>query len=501
MKRNGCRDAAMASLLVLGVFLGMLIASPLVDSQSQPDQPRMQTYSMFEGFLDEIRLFFAYGDDRTSLNLEIRGKELNSAIANAKNDNLDEAVRNLENAKKRLQSVRETVSLDMIEEVKSNVEETIGLINNETGLPEQFDDYILEEEGTQLTAELTGKIFIFCKELAKEDYALMLREEKCNPETAPLGLQNELKELKSIQEKSFNRLMLDIRSCIDDPGTCNCDDVSDESERSKCRKMVALAVRCEYGEDEGACGELSSMKPVAESFVPDFLRNLFEQKSDMIDYDIEKSDVPPECYNENDKPECEQYNYLKEGSSKCWDDEGNFLEDECGGSGDKEPTMQESIPQCYDENNSFMEEKCGKITIVRDEEGLVNYIIGKEIDAIVENFENSSGQNTVDINGTEGQTMVEVMKEEIEGMEVQIKERTFANVTREVRNDNVVDGGNGNLTTEVRTVEGTGDGGLKPEVKNEIGTGDGGLKPEIRTDEGTGDGGLTPVVRTDVKSD
>jgi len=37
--------------------------------------------------------------------------------------------------------------------------------------------------------------------------------------------------------------------------------------------------------------------------------------------------------------------------------------------------MQESVPECFDENNNFLEEKCGKIKVVRNEEGLVNYLI------------------------------------------------------------------------------------------------------------------------------
>ncbi|GAJ19696.1 unnamed protein product, partial [marine sediment metagenome] len=187
----------------------------------------------------------------------------------------------------------------------------------------------------------------------------MLQEEECNPDTAIPGLEEELKELKKLQEELFVKLMLDIRSCIDDPGTCNCEDVSDTSEKAKCEKMIALAVQCEYKDDQEACSQMLSLRPPAESFVPDFLIDLFRKKSYMIDYDIEKSDVPPECYNENTKPECEQYRHLKEISAKCWDKEGNWDEEECGGPKEKEVTMQESIPQCYDENNNFLEEKCG----------------------------------------------------------------------------------------------------------------------------------------------
>ena len=174
--------------------------------------------------------------------------------------------------------------------------------------------------------------------------------------------------------------------------------------------MVALAIKCEYKEDETSCSELKTMEPkqgdnFAESFVPDFLKNLFKEKSYMIDYNIEKSDIPPECYNENDKPECEQHNSMKE-SARCWDKKGNWLEEECPGPKNKETTMQEAIPQCYDENDNFLEEKCGKITMVENEDGMINYIIENELNGIIDGLENKSTQNTIDVNESLGQTNV-----------------------------------------------------------------------------------------------
>jgi hypothetical protein len=70
----------------------------------------------------------------------------------------------------------------------------------------------------------------------------------------------------------------------------------------------------------------------AESFVPDFLMDLFKKKESMIDYNIEKSDIPPECYNENEKvkTQCVAFRGMEELSSKCWDKERNFLVEEGG---------------------------------------------------------------------------------------------------------------------------------------------------------------------------
>jgi len=94
----------------------------------------------------------------------------------------------------------------------------------------------------------------------------------------------------------FVQLMLEIRSCMDDPGTCNCEANVDVEQKAKCEKMVALALKCEYKEDETSCNELKAMEPkkgdsFAESFVPDYLMNLFREKEgSMIGYDSQPSD-------------------------------------------------------------------------------------------------------------------------------------------------------------------------------------------------------------------
>jgi len=375
--------------MVVLLLLGILLISPLVQAQ---------TYSGFNKFTNNIKMFFSSGDKKVMLALEIREKEVNSAIENSQNQNEKDAIKNLERAHKKLQIVQEKVSLNTSEEIKTSVDEVMARLNKEENLSDKFEDYILEEEKTQLTTELTEKTFEYCTELAKEDFALVLKEEECNPDTAPKGLEKELEALKDLQLRMFVQLMLEIRSCIDDPGTCNCEANVDVKQKARCEKMVALAIKCEYKEDETSCNELKAMEPksgdgFAESFVPDFLRNLFREKSYMIDYDIEPSDgVPEECWDYNDKPECRQYDHLKE-TKDDWDEYGNFIGKRPK---DKEPTMRESIPQCFDEEDNFLEKKCGKITIVKTEEGLTNYLIEKEIDKVIEAFENKSAQHTID---------------------------------------------------------------------------------------------------------
>ena len=382
----------MRKSVIILILIGILFF-PLVQAQ---------TYSGFNRFTDNVKLFFSGGDEKVGVALEIREKEVNSAINNIQNQGEDKAIQNLERAKEKLQIIQEEVSLNTSEEIKISVDEIKDKINEQENLPIEFEDYLLEEEKTQLTAILTEKTYEYCSEFAKEDFTLMLKEEECNPDTAIPGLEEELRNLKDLQYRMFVQLMLEIRSCIDDPGTCNCEVNVDVEQKAKCEKMVALAMKCEYKEDETSCSELKAMEPkqgdsFAESFVPDFLKNLFKEKEYMIEYNIEPScGVPEECWDDNDKPECRQYDYLKE-TKEDWDEYGNYIgtENDCKLKGSM-LTMKESIPQCF-EGDKFLEEKCGKITMVENEDGLINYIIENEINKVVEEFENKSEQHLMEI--------------------------------------------------------------------------------------------------------
>jgi len=444
----------MKKVLIVLLLLGILLFLPLIQAQ---------TYSGFDRSTDNFKLLFSFGDNKIIKNLEIREKEVNSAMENFKNGNEKDSGKNLEKAWKILQFLQEKVSLNTAEEINNSVNKIIILINGEENLSNEFEVYVLEEEKTGLTAEFTLKTFEYCEELSKKDFNLMLQEEKCNPETAPEQLKDDLEKLKDLQLRMFVQLMLEIRSCIDDPGTCNCENNLDVEQKAKCEKMVALAIRCEYKEDKNSCDELKSMEPVkgdgfAESFVPAFLMNLFGEKSYMVEYDINHSDgVPEECWDNNTKPECKQYDYLKE-TKEDWDEYGNYIGKRTK---NKEPTMRESIPQCFDENDNFLEEKCGKITIIRNEEGLINYIIENEINNIIETFENSSKQNILVVNGSEGQNRINEIEIRIEGIDNEISNWV-------VENDVVSEEGDEGLIWEIKTEIAEGDNGLEPEIETSI---------------------------------
>jgi len=139
---------------IIGILLiSILLLSPLVQAQDQA-----QTYSGFSRFIDNIKLFFSGGDNKVELALEIREKEVNSAIINIKEGNNKEAEKNLERARKKLQLVQRKVSKNIAEDVKANINETINKINEEENLPDSFGNYILEEEKTELTAELVIEV-------------------------------------------------------------------------------------------------------------------------------------------------------------------------------------------------------------------------------------------------------------------------------------------------------------------------------------------------------
>lgn len=135
------------------LLLGILLILPLVLAQEQA-----QTYSGFDRFIDNVKMFFSFGDKKVMRALDIREKELDSAIINTKNGDNEEVEKNLERAKERLQFVQNKVSKNIAEDVKTNIDKTINKINEEENLPENFETYILEEEKTQLTAELVIEV-------------------------------------------------------------------------------------------------------------------------------------------------------------------------------------------------------------------------------------------------------------------------------------------------------------------------------------------------------
>jgi len=134
--------------MIVLLLLGIIFISPFVLAQEQ-----VQTYEGFDRFVDNVRMFFSFGDAKVMLALEIKEKEVNSALVNTENENQKKASENLENAWKKLQVIQEKVSLNVAEEVKASSSQIREQITQEENLPTDFEVYSLEEEKTELTAE------------------------------------------------------------------------------------------------------------------------------------------------------------------------------------------------------------------------------------------------------------------------------------------------------------------------------------------------------------
>jgi len=111
------------SVIVL-LLIGILLVSPLVLAQDQTEEQteeQTKTYTRFNRFTDNFKLSSLEGDKKIRLALEIREKEVDSAIINIQNQGEDKAIKNLERARKKLQIVQEKVSLNTSEETQLEI--------------------------------------------------------------------------------------------------------------------------------------------------------------------------------------------------------------------------------------------------------------------------------------------------------------------------------------------------------------------------------------------
>jgi hypothetical protein len=175
-----------AVLFLLGIFLVL----PIISAQEQ-----VQTYSGFDRFIDNIKMFFSSGNNKVQLALEIREKEVVSAIANLADNKVDSANKNLDNALNKLLIIQEKVSLDSADDVGESVQEVVEIIEKKN-LTETLDRYVLEEEKTQLVAELVVKINgTEGQTLTRE----VVQSENENRNMVRVTIQNENGEIEEIE--------------------------------------------------------------------------------------------------------------------------------------------------------------------------------------------------------------------------------------------------------------------------------------------------------------
>jgi len=149
---------------IIGLLFGLLLILPFVIAEEQinkevgeENKNSIQTYSNFNRFVDNVKLFLLFGNNKVSLALEIREKEVNSALNNIKENKEEEANENLQNALNKLLIVQEKVSVKAADKVAESVNRILEKIE-ESNLTESLDRYVLEEKKTQLITDLVVEV-------------------------------------------------------------------------------------------------------------------------------------------------------------------------------------------------------------------------------------------------------------------------------------------------------------------------------------------------------
>ena len=308
-------EKRVVSSLFLMLIVLLLITMPLVSAQ---------TYSGFSKFVDNVKLFFSSGEGKVKLALEIREKELNSAIENAKSGNNEDVVKNLEAAKNKLKIVQEGISPNVADEVRSSVESAENKINENMDInaetSQYFNEYLTEEEKTKLSVNLSEKTFDYCKELASQNYDLMIKDEKCKSYS---WMESIVKErLDKERAGDIEKIKEEVSACMNNPKQCNCDEISLASEKANCEKYKASAVRCEFQGDSSACNKIKDIK------IEDKGEN--EQTRSELEKQIIEKYLPAECSEAGvrDGEECKKLIIsLNQPKSECMEN-GVYVGDE-----------------------------------------------------------------------------------------------------------------------------------------------------------------------------
>ncbi len=329
--------------LVVILLLGILLVSPLVLAYEQA-----QTYSGFNKLTDNIKLFFSSGDKKVMLALDIKEKELNSAINNLELGEENKAKREIESAIGMLKIIQLKITPEITDKVKGNIKETESKIKENLNL-EFFEKYLTEEQKTKLIIEHSEKILEYCEELAKQDYELMLKDEKCQ-NNAPDWLEDEVNNrIEEVQKQDSEEMKKQIEITMNNPKNSDCDEISLTSERIKCEKFKALAVRCEFQNDESACKEIGMFKDVQTNEREDYEQEILNKY------------VPAECTEAGikDGEECKKFIItLYKPDSECMEN-GQVLDGEACG---KKLVNEDKIPQeCIKNGEPVSAEECESI--------------------------------------------------------------------------------------------------------------------------------------------
>ncbi|PIN77894.1 hypothetical protein COV15_01210 [Candidatus Woesearchaeota archaeon CG10_big_fil_rev_8_21_14_0_10_34_12] len=330
-------EKRLVSLVILLSITLLFVSMPVVSAQ---------TYSGFSKFTDSIRLFFSSGDNKANLALDIREKEVNSAISNLEAGDTKNAEKNLNSASEKLKIVQILASPDISADVKENIDGVENKIRETKGDYELLDNYLSEEEKTKLSMDISEKVFSYCDELAMQDYALMQKDEKCK---SYAWMENKIKQrLNEEQENSKGEIETQVQACMNNPKECNCDNIKLLSEKTKCEEYKSLAIKCEFQNDNSACEKIKMF-------------NLQVSEREKYEKEIIEKYLPAECSEAGvrDGAECKRLILtLSQPKTECIENGEYVGEEKCR---EKLVNQRNVVKECVVDGKLVDPEQCRNI--------------------------------------------------------------------------------------------------------------------------------------------
>ena len=370
------------SLLMVAVLAQeeeeLLVEEELVPEESAGVTPDSPLY-IFDKIVDDVQLALAKGDDKTRKALEIKEERLAEASVMVDKKKPDAAQSALELARKAAEQAQKELSPDLEKETNENVRRAAKLLS---GLEEKLSDEQWEEAKKALDAQLSEEEKVrvallvsksrlsYCDSIAKEDFDLMKGDELCQIDKAPEWLRGKVEgEFRAREENARKQILDSVSTCIVDPKKCDCSQIPVAKHSQDCEVKKALAIRCEYENDNEACAKLSSEK--VEDFLPEFVGE--EGKETILaalrgkEQQMFERFKPPECQAVSTFQEC--FAIMKDLYGEPPECEG-LSDDECAElmkSKTPEEHMMDFPPECREagvttplECAEFMFSKYGK---------------------------------------------------------------------------------------------------------------------------------------------
>ncbi|MBI2664874.1 hypothetical protein HYX10_06065 [Candidatus Woesearchaeota archaeon] len=275
-----------------------------------PDSPLY----VFDKIVDNVQLASSRGEDKARKALEIKEERLAEAsvmVDGSKSGKAGEALLLAAGAAKIAQA---EIAPDLENEANENVRRAARLLTDikdklpgegwedvEASLNAQLD----EEEKTRIAVIVAKSRLSYCDALAKQDFALLKSDERCDIGKSPEWLRSKVEGPMSEREENARRLIFDVvSSCVVDPKQCDCSKIPVGKHAASCEVNRALAIRCEYEADNDACRQLDGAEDefldILDEGRKSSIRELLREKEEEF-FDRFK---PPECAEAETFEEC-----------------------------------------------------------------------------------------------------------------------------------------------------------------------------------------------------